>query len=126
VGLALLVVAAAAHANSVILTSTDAGLGEQGLWINEEGRNVKLDWTGGINATIDGMFNRVLWSGQAFVDNNLHTNYNTVIDSADTAQLKRVGWMMANVVQSVIHRRRARAFSLPSGTFSRTMATASW
>jgi hypothetical protein len=48
VSLALLVLAAAAHANSIILGSVDAPLGEQQtLWINENGTNTQLYWAGG-------------------------------------------------------------------------------
>lgn len=112
-GLALLVVVAAAHANSIILNSVDAPLGEQQtLWINENGTNTQLYWAGGINATIDGKYNRVLWCVQLFVEINLNTNYNTTIDFADTPQLQRVGWMMANLVQGVTTQAQGAAFQL--------------
>jgi hypothetical protein len=37
----------------------------------------------------------------AFLDIDLNTNYDTTINFADEPQLRRVGWMMANMLQSI-------------------------
>ena len=102
-----------ACADTIILGSVDAPLGMQNtLWINEQGTNTQLYWAGGINGTIDGTYNRVLWCVQLFVDINLNTNYNTTVDFADTPQLERVGWMMKNLVSGVTTQTQGAAYQL--------------
>jgi hypothetical protein len=102
----------ASYANSIILTSVDAPLGQQQtLWINEQGTNTLLYWAGGINASVDGHA-RVLWCVELFVDINLNTTYNTTVDWADTPSLKRVGWLMHNVVSGVTTQTQGAALQL--------------
>jgi len=111
--LALILCCGIACADSIILTGLDTPLGEQNqLWINEQGTNTQLYWAGGINAKIDNKYTRVLWCVELFVNIGLNTTYNTTIDWADTPQLKRVGWMMANTVQNVTTQAQGAAFQL--------------
>ena len=100
------------HANTIILQSVDAPLGmQQTLWINEDGVATQLFWAGGINGTIDGHA-RVRWCVELFVNIGLNTTYNTVLDWADTPNLKRAAWMMQNQVQGVTTQIQGAAFQL--------------
>jgi hypothetical protein len=101
------------YADSIILTSLDTPLGEQStLWISEKGTDSQLYWAGGINATIDDKYTRVLWCVQLFTGIGLHTNYNTTIDWADTPQLARAGWLVQNVAPTLTSQTQGAAFQL--------------
>jgi hypothetical protein len=108
----LLVYCGLAAANSIIVQSVDTPLGEQQtLWINENGTNTQLYWAGGINASVDGT-TRVMWCVQLFVDINLNTTYNTVVDWADTPQLQRIGWLVQNVAGFITTQAQGAALQL--------------
>jgi len=99
-------------ANSIIVQSVDTPLGQQQtLWINENGTPTQLFWAGGINVAVDGV-TRVMWCIQLFVDINLNTTYNTVVDWANTANEQRVGWLIKNVVGGVTTQAQGAAFQL--------------
>ena len=55
---------------------------------------------------------RVLWCVQLLVNIGLNTTYNTVIDFADTANLKRAAWLVQNYAQRVTTQIRGAAFQL--------------
>jgi hypothetical protein len=108
----LLVYCGLAAANSIIVQSVDTPLGEQQtLWIDENGTNTQLYWAGGINVSVDGT-TRVMWCVQLFVDINLNTTYNTVVDWANTPQLQRIGWLVQNVAGFITTQAQGAALQL--------------
>ena len=93
-GLLLLVVSAApALANTIIVNNVDTTLGEYSVYLNENGVNTSAYWAGGILITVDG-YARSVFCVQLFTDIYLNTTYTTTIDFSDTANLKRVGWLL--------------------------------
>jgi hypothetical protein len=95
-GFVLLVVSAAsALANTIIVNNVDTSLGQYYLNINENGANTSAYWVGGIDISVDG-YSRSVFCVQLFTDIYLNTTYTTTIDFSDTANLKRVGWLLQN------------------------------
>ncbi len=95
-GLLLLVVSAVpALANTIIVNNVDTSLGEYNVYINENGTNTSAYWAGGIAISVDG-YSRSVFCVQLFTDIYLNTTYTTTIDFSDTANLKRVGWLLQN------------------------------
>ena len=95
--LLLVVSAAPALANTIIVNNVDTTLGEYSLYINETGTNTSAYWVGGIGISVDG-YSRSVFCVQLFTDIYLNTTYDTVMDYSDTANLKRVGWLLQNEV----------------------------
>jgi hypothetical protein len=93
--LLLVVSAAPALANTIIVNNVDTTLGEYSLYINETGTNTSAYWVGGIGISVDG-YSRSVFCVQLFTDIYLNTTYTTTIDFSDTANLKRVGWLLQN------------------------------
>jgi hypothetical protein len=82
-----------AVANTIIVVGTDSNLGEN-IFLREDGSNESA-WAGGIDVKVDG-HNRVLFCVDLFVEINSGGTYNTALDFADTANLKRVAWLLNN------------------------------
>jgi hypothetical protein len=92
--LALLIVYPA-FANTIIVTGVDSALGwQQSLYINENGSNDQLYWSGAIDITIDG-WTRQVFCVDLFTDITFST-YDSTLDFSDTPSLKRVGWLLQN------------------------------
>ena len=93
--LLLVVSAAPALANTIVVNNVDTTLGEYYVNLNEKGTNTSAYWAGGILITVDG-YSRSVFCVQLFTDIYLNTAYDTVMDYSDTANLKRVGWLLQN------------------------------
>jgi hypothetical protein len=93
--LLLVVSAAPALANTIVVNNVDTTLGEYYVNLNEKGTNTSAYWAGGILITVDG-YSRSVFCVQLFTDIYLNTTYTTTIDFSDTANLKRVGWLLQN------------------------------
>src|ERR1019366_2624616 len=93
--LLLVVSAAPALANTIVVNNVDTTLGEYYVNLNEKGTNTSAYWAGGILITVDG-YSRSVFCVQLFTDIYLNTTYTTTIDFSDTANLKRVGWPLQN------------------------------
>ncbi len=81
-----------AVANTIIVVGTDNNLGEN-IYLRENGSN-ETAWAGGIDVRVDG-YARILFCVDLFVNISTET-YNTVLDFADTPNLKRVAWLLNN------------------------------
>jgi hypothetical protein len=81
-----------AAANTIIVVGTDNNLGEN-IYLRENGSN-ETAWAGGIDVRVDG-YARILFCVDLFVNISTDT-YNTVLDFADTPNLKRVAWLLNN------------------------------
>ena len=92
--LALLIVYPAC-ANTIIVTGVDSALGwQQSLYINENGSNNQLYWSGAIDIAIDG-WTRMIFCVDLFTKIGLST-YTSTLDFADTRYQKRIGWLLEN------------------------------
>src|SRR6516164_1707891 len=81
-----------AAANTIIVVGADNNLGET-IYMRENGTNTSA-YAGGIDVKVDG-YARVLFCVDLFTDISTGT-YNTALDFADTANLKRVAWLLNN------------------------------
>ena len=92
--LILLVVLAtsSAYASTIYLSQMDANLGEF-ITFYDYGSDI-TNWVGGVDATVDNTYARVLYCVQLTVDIYVPGTYDSVLDYADTASLQRVGWLM--------------------------------
>jgi hypothetical protein len=81
-----------ALANTIIVVGANNNLGEN-IYLRENGTNESA-YAGGINVKVDG-YARVLFCVDLFTDISTGT-YNTALDFADTANLKRVAWLLNN------------------------------
>ena len=93
--LLLLLSACAAFANSIIVQSIDASLGMSSVYINQSGTPTSIYWAGAIDINVDN-FIRQVFCVQLLVDINLGQTYTTTMLFSDTANLKRVGWLLQN------------------------------
>ena len=87
-----LLATASAYASTIHLDQLDANLGES-ISFYDYGSNT-TNWVGGIDATVDNTYARVLYCVQLRVTIGVPGTYDSVLDYADTASLQRVGWLM--------------------------------
>jgi hypothetical protein len=81
-----------ALANTIIIVGADNNLGEN-IYLRENSTNESA-YAGGIDVRVDG-YARVLFCVDLFVNISTGT-YNSVLDFADTPNLKRVAWLLNN------------------------------
>ncbi len=89
--LLVLLATAPAYASTLYLSQIDSNLGEF-IAFYDYGSDI-TNWVGGVDATVDN-YARVLYCVQLRVDIYVPGTYDSVLDYADTASLRRVGWLM--------------------------------
>src|ERR1017187_9502062 len=87
--------AGTAFGNTIIVTGIDSAMGIQSISMDENGAATPIYWSGAIDINVDGYIRQV-FCVQLFTDIYLNTTYDTVMDYSDTANLKRVGWLLQN------------------------------
>src|SRR4051794_30878119 len=96
----VLLLSSAASATTMILTGLDGALGmQQSLYFNQDGTATQEYWVGGIDITVNG-YARLVFCVDLFTNISFST-YNSQLDFSDTAQLKRVGWLLENQLPSI-------------------------
>src|ERR1039458_624698 len=119
--------ACAAFGNTIIVTGIDSAMGIQSISMDENGSATPIYWSGAIDINVNGYIRQV-FCVQLFTDIYLNTTYDTVMDYSDTANLKRVGWLLQNefpprhFIPAQPCKQPARPSNSPSGTSSRTTA----
>ena len=93
--LLVLLTACTAFGNTIIVTGIDSAMGLQSIYMNENGAATPIYWSGAIDINVDSYIRQV-FCVQLFTDIYLNTAYDTVMDYSDTANLKRVGWLLQN------------------------------
>jgi hypothetical protein len=88
--------ASAALATTLTVNGIDGATGLQNsLWINENGTNTQLFFAGGIDITVAG-YSRLVYCVDLMTNINVPGTYNTQMDFSNSANLKRIGWLMQN------------------------------
>src|ERR1039458_5334425 len=87
--------ACTAFGNTIIVTGIDSAMGIQSISMDENGSATPIYWSGAIDINVNGYIRQV-FCVQLFTDIYLNTTYDTVMDYSDTANLKRVGWLLQN------------------------------
>jgi hypothetical protein len=87
-----LLATASAYASSLYLGQLDPNLGEF-ISFYDYGSNT-TNWVGGVDAKVDDTYARVLYCVQLTVNIGVPGTYDSVLDYASTASLRRVGWLM--------------------------------
>src|ERR1035438_10456477 len=90
-----LLTACTAFGNTIIVSGIDSAMGMQNIYMDENGAATPIYWSGAIDINVDS-YVRQVFCVQLFTDIYLNTNYDTVMDYSDTANLKRVGWLLQN------------------------------
>lgn len=89
-------------ANSIIVTGIDPSLGLQSIYVNEKGTPTSIYWSGAIDISVDGYIRQV-FCVQLFTDIYIGNAYSTTMDFSDTANVKRVGWLLQNQFPTAPH-----------------------